>query len=335
MDILIKSFNRPYYLDRCIQSIYRNCSGLEFNIKILDDGTPQKYLDKLQRSFPETMIYKSGYYDEKVKCTSVGKTPAITAIPIDLWVEIAQKSSDYFILLEDDMWFTEKVDLQELLFSTQKNGIQFVKLFWLGNPKLIQKKTIKIANKITVYKPDLFIRNPFLYYCIFYKLDRFGIRKMLRFFKINTLDRLLAYYSIYAVAGILFHKNYFLQLWSNHNNDVNEGLQLYNAVKFYNRNKEMFFAHTNNEVMKTGFSSSATSQNKNGVLIDMFAFNLMLNEAWFTNKFDAINNYPNDFDETVIYAIIGHQNKLVSNEKWSIWKREFRNQYESFGCKLE
>ena len=39
MDIIIKSFNRPYYLDRCILSILKNVKG-DFKIKIVDDGTP-------------------------------------------------------------------------------------------------------------------------------------------------------------------------------------------------------------------------------------------------------------------------------------------------------
>ena len=35
--IIIKSFNRPYYLDRCLQSIYKFVKG-NFKIIVLDDG---------------------------------------------------------------------------------------------------------------------------------------------------------------------------------------------------------------------------------------------------------------------------------------------------------
>ena len=44
----------------------------------------------------------------------MGKEPEIKSIPIDLWVESAEKASDYFILLEDDIWFTEEINLKKL-----------------------------------------------------------------------------------------------------------------------------------------------------------------------------------------------------------------------------
>ena len=65
MDILIKSFNRPYYLDRCIESIKKFAQNQDFKITILDDGTPQKYLDKIQQKHSEITILKSALYDEK------------------------------------------------------------------------------------------------------------------------------------------------------------------------------------------------------------------------------------------------------------------------------
>ena len=46
MDIIIKSYNRPYYLHRCLQSIKENVLG-NYKVIIVDDGTPQKYLDKI------------------------------------------------------------------------------------------------------------------------------------------------------------------------------------------------------------------------------------------------------------------------------------------------
>ena len=49
MRILIKSFYRPYLLERCLKSIYEKVKNAEdLEIIILDDGTPQKYLDKIK-----------------------------------------------------------------------------------------------------------------------------------------------------------------------------------------------------------------------------------------------------------------------------------------------
>ena len=69
MTILIKSFNRPFYLDRCIYSAYKFVLG-DFNIKILDDGSPEKYLDKIQWKYPHISIVKSDNYDEKSQAIS-------------------------------------------------------------------------------------------------------------------------------------------------------------------------------------------------------------------------------------------------------------------------
>ena len=153
MDILIKSFNRPYYLDRCLQSIYMNCLGSDFKIKILDDGTPEQYLLKIKHKFPEVILLKSNFYELKSKSCNLGLKPEIMDIPIDFWIESAAKASDYLLIIEDDIWFTEKVDLDKIGTDMIQNKSVFTKLFWLGNPKLIQSKLSNQIGSLTFYKP--------------------------------------------------------------------------------------------------------------------------------------------------------------------------------------
>ncbi len=64
--IIIKSFNHPYYLERCLQSIYFCVKG-DFEIKILDDGTPAKYLESIKSKFPIARIITSDQYGIKIK----------------------------------------------------------------------------------------------------------------------------------------------------------------------------------------------------------------------------------------------------------------------------
>ncbi|MCZ8198624.1 MAG: glycosyltransferase family A protein [Flavobacterium sp.] len=339
MDILIKSYNRPYYLDRCIQSIYLNCINSDFKIKILDDGTPHKYLDKLQNKFPDIQIYKSEFYEQKVNFTSKGKQPEINKIPIELWLEGAKNASDYFILLEDDIWFVEKFDLNMLHQNCIENKLVFVKMFWLGNEKLIQSKTHFIKDNLTFFEPNLYLRNPLLYKFVFYKFNRFKIRKTLKALRIHTYDRFLSYYSIYAVAGVVFRKDYFLSLWNDHKNEVDEGLQLYNSVKFLKKNRNKIgFAHTTNEVVKTGFLSSATNQFKNykDVKIDMFLFNKTVNEAWYNDQLDVMQKYPKDLNSEQIAVIIEKENNVdLQVIEWKKWVSSFKNQFQSFGCNID
>jgi hypothetical protein len=316
-----------------------NCINSDFKIKVLDDGTPQKYLDKLQNKFPDIQIYKSDFYDEKVKFTSEGKQPKINKIPIELWLQEAKNATDYFILLEDDIWFVEKFDLKKLEQNCIEKKLVFVKLFWLGNEKLIQSKTRFVKDNLTFFEPNLYLRNPLLYKFVFYKFNRFKIRKTLKALKIHTDDRFLSYYSIYAVAGVVFRKDYFLSLWNDHKNEVDEGLQLYNSVKFLKKNRSKIgFAHTTNEVVKTGFSSSATNQFKNykDVKIDMFLFNKTVNEAWFNDELDVMQRYPKDLNSEQIVAIIEKEkNADLQVVEWRKWVSSFKNQFQSFGCNIE
>jgi hypothetical protein len=335
MEILIKSFNRPYYLDRCLQSIYLHCKGFSA-IKILDDGTPQIYLDKIQVQFPDVMILKSEAYVEKSEYCKNGVEPKIKSIPIDFWVESAKKSTDFFLILEDDCWIIEDIDFQEVVKILQSKNCQFLKLFWLGNPKLIQKKKEEKYNKTVVYKPYLHFESKLFFYVIFFKFNRFGIRNFFKFFKIHTFEKLLSFYSIYSVSSIVFRKDYFMNLWENHNNSVNESLQLYNALKYYNKNKSVNFAHSEIEKIKTGFTSSATTQKKNGIEIDMFQFNFILNESWLNNQFDSMQNYPKDFSQIKIDECIQtNKYNLINSKSWKQWSNEFKNQYRNFGCIVE
>ena len=315
-----------------------HCIGEDLRIKVLDDGTPQKYLDKIQEKFPEIKIYKSEFYNQKVAFTEKGERPEIHNIPIDLWIKVAAESSQNFILLEDDIWFTETVNIQELQSTIDQENLVFVKFFWLGNPVLVQEKSSEIKNNIRIFQADLFVNNPFLYNFIFYKFNRFKIRKTLQTLKIHTRKRHLSYYSIYSVAGVVFNKDYFAALWSSHNNEVDEFLQLYNAVNYKFKNKNAAFGRTENEIVRTGFSSSATNQFKNydDVNVDMFRFNKIINDAWLRGNFDSMSNFPADFiQENIITVLRSSKDSEVSIEEWQKWVAKFKNQFTAFGCQID
>ncbi len=338
MEILIKSFNRPYYLDRCIQSIVLNSRSLEYKIVILDDGTPQKYLDKILQKHPKIKILKSDLYDEKSNAIANDIQNINSKIPIDLWVSAAQNASNYFLLIEDDFWFTKPFNLKKFRLNLETDKIKMLKLCWLGNPRLISEYTNSSNNLYSIYSPNLYTENPYLFNLIF-RIDRFKIRKIVTFFKFYSEERFLNYYTIYATSGAIFKRKYFLNLWKNHMNSVDERLQLLNAVKFINKKKKSSnFGFSNSELMKTGFLSSASNQNKGfkNVIIDMFAFNKIINEAWFNNDFDSMENYPNDINSHKIEQLLIRSNNPLSQvSEWKKWVQAFKNQYIAIGCKID
>lgn len=338
MDLLIKSFNRPYYLDRCIQSIYLNVHDNDFNIIVLDDGTPQKYLDKLLYKYPKISILKSDLYIEKSKAIANGDSNINSKIPIDLWISAAENASNYFLLIEDDFWFTKPIHLKKIRLNLESDKINMLKLCWLGNSKLLPKKTESFNDEYSIFSPNLYTTNPIQFDFIF-RFHRFKIRKILTSLKIYSLERFLEYYTIYATSGAIFKRKYFLKLWKNHKNKVDEGLQLSNAVKHINRKKKLqYFGFTNSELMKTGFLSSASNQNKkyDTVNFDLFTFNKIMNEAWYNSFFDPMENYPNDLNSNRIEELLVAANHpSASNSEWKKWVDEFKNQYRDFGCNID
>lgn len=337
MDIIIKSFNRPYYLDRCIQSIRKFVVHSDYRIIILDDGTPDKYLKKISEKYSDITILKSHLYDEKVIAIENDVPNINSKVPMDLWIDAAKSASDYFVLLEDDIWLTDCIALNDLVISLRKDNVQMLKLFWLGNAKLISDHIVKKESFFSIYKPNLYTRNPFLYK-LFFVSSRFNIQRIMSFLTIYTKARALNYYSIYSVAGAVFRREYFLSLWKNHTNTINEGLQLINAVRFLNKNKNVTFGRTNKEVVKTSFLSAATNEHKSyeNVSIDMFVFNKIINEAWYEGELDAMSNFPNDLNPETIQKILRDKNAANANEEeWIKWVERFKGQYTSFGCIID
>ena len=337
MDILIKSYNRPYYLDRCLFSINKHVIIGNGKIIVLDDGTPQIYLDKIAEKYPNIILKKSEFYEKKVQFTTEGKRPKKYSIPINLWIDSAKNASENFILIEDDTWFIDAINLDEVDAEITQNNVVLTKLYWIGNSIINQNKKETPLKNIVLLKPKLLTTIPTLYYFIFYKFDRFKIRKTVRFFKINTDERQLAYRTIYAVAGMIFNKNYFAKLWDNHQNYVDEGLQIYNAVKILNKQKDTIkFARYHHEILRTGFMSAATNQHKEEYVgnVDMFAFNKLINEAWYQNQLDVISSLPNDINAQEIIKILDNfSEKTISSKDWLSWVASFKESYLKLGCK--
>lgn len=308
-------------------------------ILVLDDGTPQVYLDKIHKKYPNSIIKKSEFYQDKVKFTTEGIKPEKYNVPINFWVDSVKDVSENFILIEDDTWFIKPIALDELDEEITRNNVVLTKLYWVGNAAINQNKKETPLQNIVLLQPKLFTVFPFLYYCIFYKFDRFKIRKTLRFLRINTDEKQLAYRTIYAVAGMVFNKNYFAQLWEGHQNSIDEGLQLYNAVKIlYQQKNKIQFARYHHEILRTGFLSAATNQHKEEYdgNIDMFAFNKLMNEAWLTDEFEVINSLPNDIAAKEVIKILDRNpHCTIASKDWLNWVRSFKEYYLQMGCKID
>ncbi|MDH0659590.1 glycosyltransferase family 2 protein [Empedobacter sp. GD03865] len=339
--IIIKSFNRPYYLDRCLRSIYTCVKG-NFEIKILDDGTPKKYLEVIKSKFPNAKIITSSQYQDKIKAieeniTKGDKIDGFT-IPTDLWYNEVKSSSDYVLVTEDDVWFSDPINIDEVVNEMKSFSIPLLKLGWLGNYSDDKNLIIdKLSDDLNQAQPQkLFTSNKFI-------MDMFMYNKYKFFtvlYKLGLVDNKTKrkYWSLNSILMGLYQKEYWLAIWADAKGKVDEKQQLRNAAAWYNDNKKAVFARTNQEVLKTTFKSSATGSyhefEKN--IFDVNRMNFILNEAWLNNKFDAMQNYPKDFSDDYIKSFLDKENHPDAQyEEWYKWAEKFRAQYRNLGAKVD
>ena len=330
-DIFIKSFNRPYYLDRCLQSIRRFVSG-DYRVVVLDDGTPEKYLEKIKSQFPEIEIRTSEQYDFKIKSIQEnlenGKQIDGFKIPIPLWKEAVKNGSEYMIMTEDDVWFTAEIDVDKLTNYMKEFEMVLIKLGWISRKKIksefvqLNEELIAVEPKIFTaprwFMKDFFFRNKWKMYSLLYKLG------------IVDNHTKTEYWSMNALLMGMFRKEYWLVVWDTLELKVDEKEQLVNATDWYRKNKQKNrFGKLNYEMMKTTFVSSATnSYHKYGDELDINQFNFIMNEAWFNGELDAMNNFPKDISDEVYLKILTEKNAPKAQpEAWKNWAEMFKEQY--------
>lgn len=332
MDIFIKSFNRAYYLNRCLYSINYYLKNFNGRIYILDDGTPQVYLDAILKKYPNVIILKSDDYYEKSNLIENCNYNLPNKIPSQFWYTSVKQASDYCLILEDDLWFIKPLDIKSLENYLKKEKLALFKFLWLENTNVISSKEEEKTNGYVLYKPNIRFKNVSAFKLIYTKYNPLW-RKLLKSFGLYSYESELNYYSIYSVAGAVFRKDYFLSVWKNSESHVDEKQQLINALKFYNQHN-IKFGRTDSEIIKTGFVSSAfiKASYKHFSIHD---FNATLNKYWLTNNNAFENNLVVDISEQEIEDLLENigKSRVYINE-WKNWVFNFKESYRKIGCKV-
>jgi glycosyltransferase involved in cell wall biosynthesis len=336
MDIIVKSFNRPYYLERCLRSIYQFAEG-SFRIRVLDDGTPPEYLARIKEMFPEVAIFTSPLYEAKVAALRAHVASELPfdqrTIPTGLWIEHIAAGSAIFLLLEDDIWLTGQLPLDEIERDMESHRLDMVKISWLGNDDVITGRKVLVGKQLEEIIPHIPLASELLV------LDKFGVRSALKKMGLMRLIRndfqlQLPVYTLYGVASAFFTKKYWLHLWQGEQARVDEVQQLQKAGQWYNRHKGRY-AKSRQELTKTSFITSTTNMYK-GVGLDIFAFNYHLNEAWLHGQLDAMQQFPKDFSQEYLGNILtATGDPRTDVREWAKWIKRFKAQYVSFGCEVE
>lgn len=329
MDIFIKSFNRPYFLDRCIESIYQNISGFS-RIIVLDDGTPQKYLDRLTEKYSEIIIRKSEFYNDKAAMISSGIIQKeLLKFPGDFWYRECSTSQRFFLLLEDDMFVIEKVDLVDIEAFMNSNDLQIFKMLWLGSPLMNQGRIASLGNYELLFPKKNISVNHFQR-TISNKFKKISVLRRLGLYHQYFKKNILPYYSIYIVAGAVYKSHYFDYMWKGVKK-LDENKQIISSLQYYQDNNiELKVGKSPKELIKTSFKTSATNEFPN-VDLSIFEFNKILNEAWLSCKLNIEDPHHFDVSDEQIKSIVSEQQ--YSN--WLRWRKEFSKVYKILECDVD
>lgn len=331
MDIVIKSFNRAYYLDRCLKSIELFVKGFNGNILIVDDGTPKKYLQLLQSKYPFVKVIPTKNYLYKSNKLKSKEYTFKKNIPVADWSRVVASVSDYVLILEEDFWFTKEFNLAETEQTCKAENIALLKMFWLQNNVLVQSKNEKTFGNVILYEPDVVTKNSFLYRLVFAKHNKL-LRKFFTSFGFYSNEKELNYYSLYSVAGAIFKKDYFLHIWNNASENVNEKEQIIKSLEFFNNSRQQRLAKTKTEPLTTGFISSSFEK-VNGNEFSMHDFNVTLNEYWFYNQNAFLEDFEEDISTDFIQSILKEKcksDRYIS--EWINWVSNFKESYRKIGC---
>lgn len=332
MDIYIKSFNRPYLLHRTLLSICYFLKNFDGKIIVLDDGTPQRYLNKILELFPDIQIAKSPFYSQKSKEILENRIPP-KKIPADFWRNQIAKGTEQIILLEDDMWFSRPIDFPAFREKAVSENMDMIKFFWLKNNDLLSERIVSKNEFFSVVLPKLLVKNATLFNMIFRtnKL-KFGSLAS-RFVKIDK--EILKYYHLYTVAGGVFSKKYYLTCWNLNQEKVDEMVQIHQLLK---SKIPMNVGNTNIEILKATYKTTASLISKESLdfEINIFEINRILNDAWLEGKSYKIDDFGEDLPTEWIKSCFEKNDSPTKTtfEDWSKWYEIFKKSYERMGCSL-
>jgi hypothetical protein len=308
LNIYVKSSHRAYCLDRCMRSLEANVRGHE-RIVVLDDGTPDKYLQKLAGDHPGVQL--------AISPRAMGaRVPPQSLDPARFWAtEIQKDAHDYTFILEEDTWVVHPILVERVIKNLRINNAVFLKLFWAGSEK--------ISSKPEVYLRVLFDDGDVLEYYT------------------AQLSSIWDVYKIFMVAQGVYRVDYWLNSFASVPHWGDEPYLLKRALEFVQqmqaRSQTARFAKSGTE--KIRHSTTSTGRDDSGgpgvkQKVNNALYNEVLNECWLRGEFDTMHDYPDDFSAEYLLGFFRRHLQESEIEAWLAWRAEYLAMYKSMGFSL-
>lgn len=292
-NIYIKSFNRPFYLDRCIRSVKFNIKGYE-RIIVLDDGTLSVYLDRLATLHPDVEFRRSGATDNKVallRQEAFREIERTCPSALQFWTaEIARDPNDFVLVLEEDAWITRSFDLSAVVANMVENQSVITKLWWSNETNTVTE-TYRFPNG-------------------------FGIQYIS-----PDIGSMFDAYQIWIVAFSVFDKNYWLKNVSAAMRLGDENSQLVSAMNYRNHHPRARYAVTDGRSLHQGWmvpGRSTPEYYDKGLRQHVFMD--AANELWLAGRLDVTEGYPYDFSDAYFGGLVADVVSPEDHRIWRLWR---------------
>lgn len=331
IDIFIKSYNRPYFLDRCLYSLFKYASG-SYRVTIWDDGTPEKYLSAIQEKYPLIQILDTPNAAKKrveiEQANQINDDSAISGgVPLAFWREQIVNGSDIFLLWEDDIWLHDTLDIDAYAALMLEKPINLIKVRWWGNENTNVGIVQPLTNEVEAIQPKLHWLAEALV------KNKFYLNSISNLLKLKKDSYFLQLYTYYEVGDVFFNKKYWLYLWPEHLQQIEEMIQLGKAAEWARKNPATLFCKCMQEKGHSTYLSSATGKMNEKDGFSMFRVNYLLNEAWLNGELNALENFPLNISVERIEQILSQASDINGNpEKWKQWTENFQRHFVSIGC---
>ncbi|QES89194.1 hypothetical protein [Rhizosphaericola mali] len=297
----------------------------------MDDGTPEKYLNKIEKKYPNIIINHSVDAERKSKeienAIRTGKEVYTNTIPLSFWRETIEKGSDIFLLWEDDIWLTANINVDDCEKLMKENNVNLLKVRWWGNENTNVGTRIKLSESIEEIIPAV---NRWAEQIV---KNRFYLNSILSKLKLIKSTFFLQLYTYYEVGGVFFNKDYWLFLWPKNMTKIEEMIQLGKAAEWKRKHSSYKFTKFINESGRSTFLTSASGAYKDSIGFSMTFVNYYINEEWLNGNFNILENFPENYSIDSIYNILEQASDVKCNpESWRKWTLNFQNHFVSIGA---
>ena len=313
MNIYIKTFNRPFYLDRCIASLKAYAHG-RGEIRVMDDGTLRRYQARLKERHPGVVFLHSNADDDKFALLKQQRFEEIRQRhddPAAFWVRTARAEPDsHFMVMEDDTWLVEDLDLAAIGAVLKHTDAAMLRLHWhmltTGRERIYHREPLGTDLTLDFFMPE-------------FRIDR---EKK----SIDVFDLFMIWQSSMAI----YRRDFYVHCQDKVDHYMNEHWQVKRAAELYMsapKDNRPRFAKTNRAVVHQGWIVPARSEPtyyREGLVQHVFME--CLNEAWYEGRLDPSQSLPLDFSEAYIVELLRHALDEAHVSAWLKWRGEYVKQ---------